>query len=171
MYNKIQEPTQKISPAAIKVWRINDAITSIVFLFVLLFLLYLKEHYIWPHWIAIVIYILISLVLLSMLVELTIIPIYKQRTWRYEIDNNCIQLKYGASFKKTHLIIPIQKVYYVNTSQGPLLKMYGLSKVKIGTLGYAHEIPCLPEDTAVLLRENIALLSGINQENIQEADN
>lgn len=99
------------------------------------------------------------------MVEVVTVPIYRQRTWRYEVDGNYIQLKYGGVLRKSHLIIPTVKVQYVNTSQGPLSRKYGLSTVKIGTMAYEHEIPAIPVEKAVELREHIAFLAGINESN------
>ncbi|EQB38556.1 MULTISPECIES: PH domain-containing protein [Virgibacillus] len=160
---KIKEPTQRISPDAIKVWRITDALTSFIFLVVVAFFLYLHHYYDWPHWIEIALYAVAAIVCLSAMIELIVIPVYKQKTWRYEIDSNCIQLKHGGAIRKTHMIIPMNKVYFVDTYQGPILKKYHLSTIKIGTVGYVHEIPSVPENTASEIRNDIAYLSGINK--------
>lgn len=161
---KIKEPTQKISPKAIKLWRLTDTITSFIILCSLVILLYLRNYYLWEPWIDIIIYIAGILTLITSIIEIIIIPVYKQKTWRYEIDNNCIQLKYGGAINKTHLIIPMDKIYFVNTSQGPLAQRYKLSTIKIGTVAYVHEIPGLPEEQAQKIRNYIALLSNKNKE-------
>ncbi|MCM3741635.1 PH domain-containing protein [Oceanobacillus luteolus] len=157
----LKEPTQKISPDAIKVWRITDAFHTIIFLGLLSFLLYFDYSYQWPNWIGIVIYSLMGITFVSAIIELIIVPVYKQRTWRYEIDGNCIQLKHGGAFKKTHMIIPMNKVYFVDTYQGPILQRYKLATVKIGTVGYIHEIPGLPERKASEIRSYIASLTDL----------
>lgn len=96
----LKEPTQKISPDAIKVWRITDAFHTIIFLGLLSFLLYFDYSYQWPNWIGIVIYSLMGITFVSAIIELIIVPVYKQRTWRYEIDGNCIQLNMVERSKK-----------------------------------------------------------------------
>lgn len=92
-------------------------------------------------------------------------PIYLQRTWRYEIEEQHIQIKHGL-FSKHHLIIPMSKVQYVNTNQGPLLRRYGLSTITIGTIASSHEIPAITEEEATALRNRIAQLANINEAEI-----
>ncbi|UIJ69956.1 PH domain-containing protein (plasmid) [Bacillus cereus] len=161
----IKEPQQKISPNAIKVWRIGDAITYTTTLCILGILLFLQNYYAWKAWVGIICYIIIALLVISSIFELSIIPIYRQRTWRYEIDENYIQLKHGGLFMRTHLIIPMAKVQYVNTNQGPILRKFGLSTMQIGTMASEHEIPAISEKKATELREKIAYLAGINEVN------
>src|SRR5690625_5811113 len=74
-----------------------------------------------------------------MIYELTIRPILLQKTWRYDIDENYIQLKYGF-INKHSLIIPMSRVEYVNTNQGPILRYYNLSVLTIGTITSANQI-------------------------------
>ncbi|WP_410503096.1 PH domain-containing protein [Exiguobacterium acetylicum] len=155
---ELKEPTQTISKDAIKVWRLTDALVSTVVLIVLIGLLFVDTYYQWSSWIGIVLYVLIAVTIVSALIECTVMPVYRQKTWRYEIDAQCIQLKHGA-FMRTHLIIPIEKIYFVKTSQGPLSKQYGLATVKIGTIGYVHDIPSLPLAQATEITQRITALS------------
>lgn len=156
---QLKEPTQKISLDAIKVWRISDSINTAFALVVFGVLVYLDHLYNWPSWIEIALYVLIGFTCVSAVIELIILPVYKQKTWRYEIDDHCIQLKHGGALKKTHMIIPIHKVYFVDTYQGPIVKKYNLATIKIGTIGFVHEIPNLPLEKAVEIRGHIALLA------------
>lgn len=157
----IKDPHQRISTDAVKVWRISDAITYFVMLCILIIFLLLQYHYGWKDWIRILLYLLMILLVVSSVLEIIVIPIYKQRNWRYDVDEQYIQLKRGGAFFKVHLIIPISKVQYVDTHQGPLLQKYGLSTVKIATMASEHEIPAIPEKKAKKLRDRIAFLSGI----------
>lgn len=155
---ELKEPTQTISKDAIKVWRLTDALVSTVVLIALIGLLFVDTYYQWSSWIGIVLYVLIAMTIISALIECTVLPVYRQKTWRYEIDAQCIQLKHGA-FMRKHLIIPINKIYFVKTSQGPLSKYYGLATVKIGTIGYVHDIPSLPLAQATEITQRITALS------------
>lgn len=162
---QIKEPTKKISRNAIKVWRITDFINLFISIGVLVVLLILRDYYNWSEWIDWLIYSLMGLLIFSAIIELILIPVYKQKTWRYEIDIHMIQLKHGGIFRKTHLVIPMNKVYFVDTYQGPLLKKYKLSSIKIGTIGYVHEIPCIPEEDASDIRNYIAYITDIESKN------
>ncbi|MBE3569896.1 MAG: PH domain-containing protein [Bacillales bacterium] len=165
MTQMIKEPKQQISPNAVKMWRISDAITYFIAFCIVFILLYFQQYYAWKSWIGLILYILLILLIIFSIVEIVIVPIYRQRTWRYEVDEKYIQLKYGGVLKKTHLIIPMTKVLYVNTNQGPLLRKFGLSTIKIGTMASVHEIPAIPEKKAAELREKIAIFAGISESN------
>ena len=159
----IKEPSQKISPKAVKLWRIHDVITYSIFLCLLGILILLKYHYEWKDWIGFILYLIIGIVIICSIFEISILPIYRQKTWRYEIDEQYIQLKHGGILMKNYLIIPMTKVQYVHTHQGPLLRKFGLSTVKIGTMASVHEIPAIPDEQATELREDIACLARIKE--------
>lgn len=156
---ELKEPTQTISQDAVKVWRLTDALVSTAVLFALIGLLFVDTYYRWSSWIGIVLYVLMAVTIISALIECTVLPVYRRKTWRYEIDAQCIQLKHGA-LMRTHLVVPIEKIYFVKTSQGPLSKHYGLATVKIGTIGYVHDIPFLPLAQATSITQRITSLSN-----------
>lgn len=156
----IHEPTETISPKAIKVWRINSLIWRGVFLLLLGTALYLTFHFDWNHWIKVGLYVLIGYCTIRLIYKLTIYPLYMQRTWRYSIDEDFIQIKYGF-FTKNHFIVPMSRVEYVNTVQGPLLRMYKVATLTIGTLSTPHDIPALTIEEAADLRAKIAHLAKV----------
>lgn len=160
----LTQPDQKISPQAIKVWRINDGILYGTILLILIIFLFIQSIYHWPSWVKIFIYVLILFSIISCLFEICIIPIYRLKHWRYSVDEKFIQLKYGGFLLSNYLVIPMSKVQYVNTHQGPVLKKYNLFKIEIGTMSSTHEIPSLPEKKAFELREQIAFLAGLEND-------
>lgn len=162
---KLKEPSNKISPSAIKYWRLVDSIVYSVVFCIIGILYFLKSTYKWADWWDIVFILGAVLLLVTFIIEFFYVPKYKLRTWRYEINENSIQLKYGRILKTSYKIIPMNKVYYVNTYQHPLLKKYNLSTLKIGTIAYVHEIPALPEQEAQRIRQLISDLSGISLSN------
>ncbi|WP_240377056.1 PH domain-containing protein [Bacillus piscicola] len=162
MTQTIEEPQQRISPDAVKVWRMSSLIEDFIAYVVLGALLFLHHSYNWVEWVGLILYILIILGVIHSIYEIFIRPIYQQRTWRYDIDERHIQLKHGA-IKKTHLIVPMTKVQYVNTNQGPLLRRYGLATIKVGTMASSHDIPAIPVKEAEELRTRIAFLAEITE--------
>lgn len=165
----IPDPTQPISPKAITVWRIRDAVSKGITLIILCALLFATYYFHWYDWIALILYFLIAYVVLKGIYELTIKPKYLQRTWRYDIDADFIQLKNGL-LHRHHVIIPMSRVEYVNTDQGPLLRRFGLASITIGTIASSHEIPALPVAEAERLRGKIAHLAKIEQKEREEMD-
>lgn len=160
---ELAEPTQKISKKAVTVWRIRDFFKNCIALIILFVLLFLYYKFSWFDWIGITLYVIISVVLLMMIYDLSIHPVYLQRTWRYDINEHVIQLKYGF-FHRHHTVIPISRIEYVNAHQGPLLRRYHLSAITIGTIASQHEIPALKEEEAQMLRNKIVSLAQIEND-------
>ena len=94
MENIIREPQRKISPYAVKVWRISDTLSAVITIAILSILLVLQNYYNWADWLRPLFFILGIIYIISFLIEISIIPIYRQKTWRYEIDDNGIQIKF-----------------------------------------------------------------------------
>ncbi|WP_025029023.1 PH domain-containing protein [Caldalkalibacillus mannanilyticus] len=159
----IKEPQQKISPEAVKMWRVVDLIVYFTIVLFLLAILFFQKFYGWNDLISKIIYLSMILVFISSVIEIIFIPVYRQRTWRYEVDSKYIQLKHGGAIKKNHYIIPMTKVQYVNSSQGPISRKFGLSTIRIGTMASEHKIPAIPERESIELRERIAFLAGIQE--------
>lgn len=168
MYD-IPEPTQEISPKAIAVWRIRDAFSKGITILILGAILFATHFFNWYEWIALILYMLIAYTLLKGIYQLTIKPVYLQRTWRYDIDPDFIQIKSGFLYRQ-HAIVPMSRVEYVNTDQGPLLRRFGLASITIGTIASSHEIPALPVAEAEQLRGKIAHLAKIELNDDKRAE-
>ncbi|MGN7312312.1 PH domain-containing protein [Alkalicoccobacillus gibsonii] len=160
MNQNIQKPDQKISEKAASVWRISSAITHAITLLILGIVIFLHHYYEWVEWIGYVVYVVVAIDLLYALYKIVIYPIYMQRTWRYRVDEEYIQMKYGV-IDQEHVLVPMVKVLHVSTNQGPILRRYGLSTITIGTTASSHEIPALPNEEAEDLREKIAVLAKV----------
>ena len=161
MYLQIQEPKQRISKDSIRVWRLSNIIEDVIILLVLGGLWYLADKYNWIMWITYLLIVLIGLTILTGFYSVLFEPYYKYKTWRYEIDEEYVQLKRGHFIEK-HIVIPMTKVEYVSTHQGPLLRRYQLYDVEIGTTTTNHTIPAIPAEQARALREQIAIYAKVN---------
>lgn len=164
MTDTIDEPQQSISKEAVKIWRLTAFLNQIPLLAIAGGMIYASDRFGWVEWIGMILYILLALILLRAIYKIFIYPVYLQKTWRYDITDQQIQLKYGA-LEKTFVLVPMTKVQYVNTNQGPLLRRYGLLNLAIGTMASTHEIPALPEKEAIEIRTRIA-----SQANIKDSD-
>ncbi|OCA84770.1 PH domain-containing protein [Pradoshia sp. D12] len=160
MYLQIQEPTQRISKDSILVWRLSKTLGHGATILVAGVLWYLSEMYEWKTWITYTLIVLIGLTVLSAIYEILFEPYYKYKTWRYEIDEEYVQLKRGH-FIVEHIVIPMAKVEYVSTHQGPFLRKYQLYDVEIGTTTTNHTIPAIPAEQAIALREQIAIFAKV----------
>ncbi|TWT13216.1 PH domain-containing protein [Planomicrobium sp. CPCC 101079] len=160
MYINIEEPTKKISPDAIRIWRMTNAIIEGIVLLVIGGLLFSGYYFDWKEWIVWIFWGLLSLSIFATVYSVWFEPAITQRTWRYEIDEDYIQLKYGR-FEKHHKLIPMAKVEYVSTNQGPFLRKYDLYDLTIGTVTSSHKIPAIPREEAIALRAKIGFLAKL----------
>lgn len=162
MIQRIPEPKKKISKKAINVWRVTDFLQNLIGLIIIGSLLFSFHYFDWVTWVGILLYIFLGILIIIMIYELTIRPILLQKTWRYDIDENYIQLKYGF-INKHSLIIPMSRVEYVNTNQGPILRYYNLSVLTIGTITSANQIPAIPVAEAEEIRDLIIYLAELDK--------
>lgn len=157
-----QAPKNKIAKEAISAWRVHGMIYSAVMavLFMsLLFMTYKFElTYIYSG-ISFLVFLLLSLLLINLL------PKLRYKRWRYEIYTDEIYIQYGVLIK-TQTLIPMARIQYVNTRQGPILKKYNLSSVTITTAATQHEIPALILDEAMILRDHISTLAKVDARDV-----
>ncbi|WP_394582030.1 PH domain-containing protein [Cytobacillus firmus] len=162
MLVNIKGPQNRISSRAIRVWIISEVIQNIIGFAVLGVLFYLNNLFSWKEWIG---WVLIILLFVSIPAAIWsfISPFIKYKSWRYDVDEEYVQMKSGV-WQEKHLLIPMTKVQSVETVQGPIMRKYGLYSVTMGTMGSSHTIPALPEGEAVSLRNQIAKYAKIKEE-------
>jgi uncharacterized protein len=158
----IKEPQNRISPRAIRVWIISEVIQNTIGFAVLGVLFYLDDLFSWKEWIGWVLNIFLA-VSIPAAIWSFISPFIKYKSWRYDVDEEYVQIKSGV-WQEKHLLIPMTKVQSVETVQGPIMRRYGLYSVTMGTMGSSHTIPALPEGEAVSLRNQIAKYAKIKEE-------
>lgn len=163
MNDKIVPPKRKISKDGINVWRITNLIGHSVTLIILAILLYLDIYFSWKNWIGTGLWIMIAIIGLSAIWSIFLEPVFLQRNWRYDIDEQFVKLKHGA-WNETNIVIPMTKVQYVTTQDEPLFRKYGLMTLEIGTMATTHEIPILPRKVGLELRDKIAHFAKIKDE-------
>ncbi|MBM7716560.1 PH domain-containing protein [Siminovitchia sp. FSL H7-0308] len=161
MNNSLDLPKKRLSKDAIKVWIITEAIGNIIAFTILGILFYLDDRFSWKEWIG---WILIGITVLLIIAFIwsLIEPFFLYKNWRYDVNEEFLQLKSGA-INETHELIPMTKIQSVATEQGPILRKYGLYSVSVETMGSSHTIPALPKDVAVELRNQIAQYAKIKE--------
>jgi uncharacterized protein len=169
MYIHIEEPTETISKDAVKVWRISNTIGHLTAIPIIAVLVVCTEMFGWYGWIGIVLYILGGIFVLSSIFSILIEPTYLQNTWRYRIDQQFVQMKRGK-WQVQHTLIPMEKVEYVRTEQGPIMRRYGLYNLEIGTTASNHIIPAIPAEEAKQLKVKIAVFAKIQDEDAAEGE-
>ncbi|MGE7772019.1 PH domain-containing protein [Viridibacillus arvi] len=162
MYLKIEAPQRCISREAVKVWRMTETLTNTGIIAVLGVLYYLHIHFEWKEWIGWIVLALIVVTFLSAIWEILFKPSFMQKYWRYDVNEEFIQLKYGA-FKEVNELVPMTKVQSVELIQGPLMRKYDLYSIQIGTMGTEHVIPAVSKKEAFELRDQIAHYAKIKE--------
>ncbi|MTH55175.1 PH domain-containing protein [Bacillus mangrovi] len=157
-----EKPGNQISMKAKTVWQITGMITAGVFALLDAALWLLVFWQSWPMWLA------AGGAAAAILIAVFygwLIPLYRQRFWRYEVHEQEIDLQYGwVTVKRT--IIPMVRVQHVDTKQGPLLRKYKLSSVEISTAATKHEIPALDMEEADRLRDSISRLARVSDDDV-----
>lgn len=151
------EPSKSLDRRMVRVWRISEAIALVVVAVIAAAVLAFYR----PLWLVIVCAVLVALQLVSLLV----LPQVRYRRWRYEVTTTDVLIRSGLVVVKTS-VIPMVRVQHVETKQGPVLKANGLASVTVTTAGSSFEIPGLATDEAEVLRDQVAVLARIAQEDV-----
>lgn len=172
MYNRLlfyermislrQAPNERIAEDAIKAWRLYAILMAIIPVAVTIALFVLANIFSFSYWYAIG---LLAITLVEGIVTIYFIPKIRWNRWRYQIYDQEIYIQNGIMIV-TRTLVPMIRVQHVDTKQGPILKRYGLASLTISTAATTHEIPALLEDEAYALRDQIAELARVEQDDV-----
>ena len=150
---------KRISPKAIRLWRIREYINAGVWLLIAaaigiaqIFLDFI------PWWIfliplAVAIYIII--------VHAWIIPKLRYKYFRYKVLEDEIRIHSGIWFK-SEVAVPLYRVQNIDTTVGPIMKKMNLKGISLQTSAEKLYIPELETDKADQLRHDIRELINKN---------
>lgn len=151
------EPTRQLDRRMVKVWRTQEGIGLLVTLAVAAVVCAFVQEF----WLTVI----CAAVVVAQAICLVILPKIRYRRWRYEVTTTDVLIRSGLIVVTTS-IIPMVRVQHVETTQGPVLKHYGLASVTITTAGSSFEIPGLAAGEAETLRDQVAVLARIAQEDV-----
>lgn len=154
------EPSEKINPRAIKVWKKTTFISMLISLILPLGLALGVYFLDWKIWIPIV---ALAIILVYFCLDFFLMIPIRYRQYRYEVNENEIYIQSGIIFI-TRTVIPMVRVQHVDTEQGPFLRKEGLATVRIATAAGGGEIPALTEEDANDLRDQISVLARVVDE-------
>jgi len=157
-----KQPQRQISLNGLKVWRLQNGIISLIFLFIIFGVFVASYYFQWPYWIGAI---LIGLWILQVIFGIWLIPKIRHHIWRYEVFENEIEIQHGL-IRVTRVIVPMVRVQHVDTSQGPLLRRYRLASVQISTAATVHDIPALELEEADELRDYISRLARVTEDDV-----
>lgn len=86
-----------------------------------------------------------------------LVPAIRYKRWGYALRERDLVIRYGV-FWVTVSIIPYARLQFVDTRQGPLDRLFGLSQLVVHTaaLGVSGRLPGLDTERAEELREHLA---------------
>lgn len=89
-------------------------------------------------------------------VTAALLPVLRYRRWRYAVRAQDLWIRQGV-FWVTISVIPFARLQFVDTRQGPLDRLYGLSQLVVHTaaLGTSGQLPGLDAQEAERLRERL----------------
>lgn len=158
----MNEPKHHIDPKAIQVWRIVGSFYTFLSLVASLALTVLA----WKDWIPNVVPIIGWIItLIEGIVMIHFVPVLRWKRCKYEVREEEIDIQKGwLIIKRT--IVPMVRVQHVDTSHGPLLRSFKLASVHISTAATVHEIPALPAADASNIRDQIANLARVRDDDV-----
>lgn len=163
MYTAIPEPTKKLAKKIVSVMRWRSIINHTIEFIILAVLYSLSVHFEWVQWINWILLISAGLAILSAIWLIGLRPLYIYKNTRYDVNEEFLQLKTGA-FNERHELVPMTKIQAVSTNQGPILRRFNLYAIAIETMGSNHGIAGLPKEVAIDLRNQIAHLAKIQED-------
>lgn len=159
--NNIQYPTKRLSKDMVKVWWIREVLSLIIGIVVLIGLFYASNAFNWPKWLHIIL--IIGTIIYGSLTILGFVrPYFLHKNWRFDVDEQFLQLKQGA-FLEEQTLVPMTKIQSVSTKEGPILRKYDLCSITVDTMGSSHTIPGLPKDDAISMRNTIAIYAKLKE--------
>ncbi|MFA7341829.1 MAG: PH domain-containing protein [Candidatus Methanomethylophilaceae archaeon] len=158
------QPSERIDPRALKVWRINGFIGSVIVLLIGIAAFFFVDTVIpdIPNWIGLL---ALALSVLYLPFAVLLVPPLKMRYWRYEIREHEIDIQHGIIIIKRTLV-PMVRVQHVDTEHGPILRRYGLATLRVSTAASNVHIPALSRERADELRGEISNLARVSDEDV-----
>lgn len=158
----MKEPQHHVDPKAIKVWQIEGTIITVVSALAAAVCSAFAWHEFIPTFIPVILWIIAALLGIALI---GIIPVIRWKRCKYEVKEDQIDIQRGWFIIK-RTIVPMVRVQHVDTSHGPLLRSYKLASVHISTAATVHEIPALPVEEASELRDQIASLAKVRDDDV-----
>jgi membrane protein YdbS with pleckstrin-like domain len=106
-----------------------------------------------------------ALALLAFIIFVVVVPKVRWIQWSFEVHDEEIDIHKGIFWRK-RIIIPLIRVQNVDTKQGPIMRANGLASFTVATAAGEHEIPGLEVAEADTLRDHVAVLARIAQEDV-----
>ena len=100
----------------------------------------------------------VMLPVLLLLVYPTLIgPLRRFAAWGYAMDEEELHVAHGL-WTHIHTVVPLARIQHIDVSQGPVERLWGVSRLVVHTAGTLHSrvaLPGLTRPTAEAMRDRI----------------
>ncbi|WZY01465.1 PH domain-containing protein [Bacillus sp. FSL W7-1360] len=156
------EPSLRLPKKVIRVWRLQNLLNTLFWL--LIPVVYeLVRRFIFTNFYEWITWVLLALVVLDLIINVIIWPPIRWRRFRYEVYDDEIDIREGV-LVVTRTLVPMVRVQHVDTVQGPILRKHDMSVVSITSAAETHEIPGLDVADADQVRDQIAKLAAVTED-------
>jgi membrane protein YdbS with pleckstrin-like domain len=167
-------PTRKLDKRITRVWRLSALINVLVWSLLCIIPIVIawavvanesESDELALFGLGLTLVILVVLAVVSLVVFVVVVPKIRWIQWSFEVYEEEIDIHKGIFWRK-RIIIPLIRVQNVDTSQGPILRANGLASFTVATAAGAHAIPGLDVAEADALRDRVAVLARLAQEDV-----
>ncbi len=162
-------PERKLDKRITRVWRLSAFVNVLVWGIVCVTPLAIAAFVLRPDpagpILRVVTIGLIALFVVLFVLFVVVLPKIRWIQWAFQVFDEEIDIHKGIFWRK-RLIIPLIRVQNVETKQGPMMRANGLASLTVATAAGEHEIPGLAVAEADALRDHVAVLARIAQEDV-----
>ena len=151
-----QEQLALLHPAVRILWWIEGALMVLALLIpAVLVDLFVGAALPWPRWL------LTGAVAALAGAAAVLVPLLRYRNFGYALREDDLWIRSGVFWRRI-TVIPYIRLQFVDTRQGPIERLLGLSQLVVHTaaVGTSGNVPGLATDAAQSLRERLAQLEG-----------
>lgn len=98
-----------------------------------------------------------GLVALALIYPCLVSPGRRYRAWGYRIESDELHTGHGV-LTRVFTVVPFVRVQHIDVAQGPIERVFGVSRLMLHTAGTEHSLVVLPglsAETAERLRDDI----------------
>jgi len=158
----LREPAQRVSRRAPAYWRVQAAVGAVVAWALAIAsgaVAVVTTH----DWWTVLLWIAAVLLALAPVAALTIVPAIRYRVHRWEVTDIAVHVRYGW-LSRTDEIVPLSRVQTVDSTVGPLMRLFGLRTVTVQTAS-SHgtvAISCLDDRVAEQVVAHLVAITSVS---------
>jgi membrane protein YdbS with pleckstrin-like domain len=154
----LRAPAHQVSPKAIPFWTVS-ALIGDALLVIGAFVAWLLVPGV-PGWVGL----LVLLLAVLAVAHVVLMPRIRFRVHRWEVTDTAVHTREGWIGRQSR-IAPISRVQTVDSHQGALMRVFGLSSITVTTASAAGPISvaCLDEDTALRLVARLTAITAATE--------